>query len=373
MVMHRREFLSARQVARFAGHALGAAQEVQSAIAESSSNEFALLRFARRAMATQFEVLLPFGADQALAKADEALNEIDRLEDQLSVYRADSELSRLNRRAADAVCRSARGTYVGPASRAGPAVPVEAGLFDLLRLAARVSRETEGAFDITAGALIKTWGFYRGPRRVPTKDERFAALERVGMRHVVLDPAERTVRYLRSGLEINLGSIGKGYALDRAAELLRSRWNVQTALLHGGQSSFYAIGSEPGTARGWSVGIRHPWIEGSRLAIVHLQDRALGTSAATYQHLEWQGRKLGHILDPRTGWPAENLASATAIAPTAAEADALATAFYILGADKTRAYCASHPGIGAILLPPGESAKPVPFGLAPDEFSLIDA
>src|SRR5262249_14969420 len=161
----------------------------------------------------------------------------------------------------------------------------------------------------SAGALIKAWGFYRGPRRVPPEPERRSVLGRVGMRHVVLDPEQRTVRYLRNGLEINLGSIGKGYALDRAARLLREHWNVTAGLLHGGHSSVYAIGSEPGRADGWGVGLRHPWDPARRLAVVRLRDRALGTSAATFQYLEYNGRKLGHLLDPRSGWPAEGMAS----------------------------------------------------------------
>src|SRR5262249_38756536 len=122
--------------------------------------------------------------------------------------------------------------------------------------------------------------------------------------------------------------------------------------------------------RGWPVGIRHPRRPDCRLAVLRLRDRAVGTSAATFQNLEYNGRKLGHILDPRTGWPAEGVASASAIAPTAAEADAPATAFFILGVAQTWAYCESHPAIGALLLPAGEDAQPVVLGLAPHEIEL---
>jgi thiamine biosynthesis lipoprotein len=102
------------------------------------------------------------------------------------------------------------------------------------------------------------------------------------------------------------------------------------------------------------VGIQHPWKPDRRLAVVRLRDQALATSAATFQHLEYEGRKLGHLLDPRTGWPAEGIASATAIAPTAAEADALATAFFVLGAEPTQRYCNNRLNVGAILLPENE-------------------
>jgi thiamine biosynthesis lipoprotein len=303
-------------------------------------------------MATRFEVLLPYGTPNALAIAGTAFEEIAQLEQQLTVYHDSSEISRLNQLA----------PFL--------AVPVEERLFDLLTLSARLTQETEGAFDITAGALIKAWGFFRGPRRMPSNEERSEALNRVGMKQVVLDAEGRTVRYHTPGLEINLGSIGKGYALDRVAERLWEEWNLSAALLHGGHSSVYAMGSEPGTGRGWAVGLSHPWEPERHLAVVHLRDRALGTSAATFQHLEYNGRKLGHILDPRTGWPAEGLASASVVAPTAAEADALATAFFILGVDRARAYCAAHPGIGAVLLPEGESARPAVIGLAPSDLDL---
>ena len=350
--MNRRDFLDPRSLAHAAGQMLGAVEELQGLAPTSAEDEVALLRASHRAMATTFEVLLLYGIPNALTIAGGAFAEIDRLEQQLTVYRDTSEVSRLNRLAA------------------ATAVPVEEGLFCLLSLAARITEETEGAYDITAGALIKAWGFYRGPRRVPSEEERVAALSRVGMRHVLLDEEARTVRYLRRGLEINLGSIGKGYGLDRVAGRLRG-CGLSTALLHGGQSSVYAMGGGPVDGRGWTVGIRHPWDLERRLAVVRLHDRALGTSTATFQHLEYNGQKLGHILDPRTGWPAEEVALASVVAPTAAEADALSTAFFILGVDKARAYCEKHPDIGALLLPRDESARLEIFGLAPHEVSVI--
>ena len=260
-------------------------------------------------------VVLPFGTPDALAAGRGRLRPIDRLEDQLTVYRDTSEVSRLNRAAAT------------------PPVPVEDGLFDLLQLAARITAETGGAFDVTAGALIKAWGFFRGPRRVPSDAERAAALERVGMRHVVLDPetahgalsaarAGDQPRQHRQGLRPRPGG---GDPAARAGI-------CSAALLHGGHSSVYAIGTTPDDDRGWAVGIAPPvGRRTARSARVWLRDRALGTSAATFQYLEYDGRKLGHVLDPRTGWPAAGMASASVVAPTAAEADALSTAFYVLG------------------------------------------
>jgi thiamine biosynthesis lipoprotein len=301
-------------------------------------------------MATTFEVCIPFGTVGALAAAQSALDLIDDLEAQMSVYRTDSDVSRINRLAAS-----------------GP-VPVESHLFSLLARAARITAETQGAFDITAGPLIKCWGFYSRSHRIPSALERAEALGRVGMSNVLLDSDRQRIQYRREGVEINLGSIGKGHALDRAAEILRQNRDLQSALLHGGHSSVYALRAGPGDD-GWRVGIRHPWRPGERLAIVRLCDRALATSAATFQHLEHEGRKLGHILDPRTGWPAEGMASASVVAPSAAEADALATAFFVLGVEPAREYCAGHSDVGAVLLLAGES-MPVVLGLTSDQVAV---
>src|SRR5262249_29983649 len=339
--MNRRDFLHPRRLARSAGHVLGALDALRPPVADPEPADFALVRCARRAMATTFEVMVPFCVPAGGEAAEDARDKSDRLESHLTVYREDSEISRLNRRAV------------------AEEVPVEDGLFDLLSLAARLCRDTGGAFDVSVGALIKAWGFYRRRAALPSPGERAEAMTRVGMRHVVLDPARRTVRFRRPGLEINLGSIGKGYARDRAAGLLREGWRLAGAMVDGGHSSLLAVGTPRGAGRGWAVRIRHPWDRQSFLGAVRLHDRALGTSAATFQHLEYNGRKLGHILDPRSGWPAEGMASASVVAPTAAEADALATAFFILGVDKALAYCQAHPGIGAVLLPPGEAAVAV--------------
>jgi thiamine biosynthesis lipoprotein len=355
--MNRRDFLQPRRLAHNAGQVLGAIDELADTLASAGETDAPpieektlLLHLRRQAMATNFEIILPFGTPAAVEMGEEAFDLLDRLEEQMTVYQQSSEISRLNQQAS-----------------AGP-VRVERRLFGLLELAARIHRETEGAYDITAGALIKAWGFFRGPRRVPSDEEREAARRCVGMDKVTLDSERHTVRYQRPGIEINLGSIGKGYALDRMARKMRGK-GYRQMLLHGGTSSVYAGGCPADDERGWQVAILHPWELSRRLAQVWLCDRALGTSAATHQHLEYNGKKLGHILDPRTGWPASGIASASVLAPSAAEADALSTAFYVGGLALAQRYCAAHRGIAAILLPEGEGAEPVAIGLSPDEFS----
>ena len=349
--MNRREFLHPRRLMSVAGPVLGIADELEAPA--PSNSEPVMLRFARRAMATTFEVILPFATAAAHAMAQAALDEIDRLESQLSVFRDTSEVSRLNARAAHHPVR------------------VERNLFDLLALADKIHRETEGAFDISVGALIKTWGFFRRAGRVPTPEERAAVRERIGMKHVVLDTERQSVFYERQGLEINLGSIGKGYALDRAIALLGHRYDTTNILIHGGHSSMFALGNESPGACGWTIGVADPQRPQHRRGHLHLRNRAMATSAATQQYFEHEGRKLGHLLDPRTALPAEGMLSATVTAPTAAEADALATAFFILGIEKARAYCEQHGQVGAVLITADAPHRLVVCGQAVDEVEVL--
>ena len=279
-------------------------------------------------MACQFDVYLnagqnPAGTEAALA----ALELVEALEDQMTVYREHSEISRLNRTAAERP------------------VVVERRLFGLLQQAVELHGATEGAFDITSGPLSRVWGFYRRAGRVPSPAELEEARQRVGSRWLKLDSEAGTVQFLRPGMEINLGAIGKGYALDRCAELLLER-GVGDFLIHGGQSSILARGARGGPAgpnRGWCVALRHPLKHDQRLAEVWLRNRALGTSGSGQQFFHYQGRRFGHILDPRTGLSVEGILSATVLAPTAALADALSTAAFVMGLDKSLEFCGRHP------------------------------
>ncbi|MFM7070262.1 MAG: FAD:protein FMN transferase [Planctomycetota bacterium] len=340
----RRDFLAGRAVSQAAQAAARAAAD--KALAENSAGmerrpHSYVMHVGRSVMACEFEIMLnagehPEGPDAALRALDLA----DSLEAQLTVYRETSEVSRLNSQAAR-----------------GP-VLIEKGLFDLLSLATRIGIETNAAFDITSGPLSKAWGFYRRAGRLPSEEELAAARERVGHQHLVLDAERQTVAFRRAGVEINLGAIGKGYALDRCADSL-TREGIDNFLIHGGTSSILGRGSRAGLMEGessWLVAVRHPLRPEQRLAEVRLRDRALGTSGSASQFFFHQGRRLGHVLDPRTGWPAEQVLSATVLAPTAALADALSTAFYVMGPDGAAAYCAAHPEIGALLILPDSRA-----------------
>jgi thiamine biosynthesis lipoprotein len=294
--------------------------------------DLTLLRVSRRAMATKFEIAIPVGTPHALDAANEALDLIDALEDQLTIYR-ESEVTRLNATAAE------------------QPVIVEKNLFALLQQCAILTNDTAGAFDAAAGTLSRCWGFTKREGRIPTYTELAEAVASTGFRHVILNADTEAVRFRRAGLEINLGAIGKGYALDRAAELLQSKWNITSALLAGSGSSVLALGRPPTDFRGWGVSIRHPSDDSRTLGTVYLKDSALGTSAATYQSFEYNGRTYGHVIDPRTGQPADGMQSASCVAPTAAEADAISTAFFVAGSQWAAEYCKSRTHLGAVLLP----------------------
>ena len=305
-------------------------------------------------MGSYFEVRLGANTPGAVELAERALDLIDALESQLTVYRDDSELSRVNATA-----------HLGP-------VKVESGLFQLLRRGVALGAETGGAYDLTTGALSAAWGFFKGPKRVPDDATLADARARTGAHHLTLDLDHQTVAFDRPGVIINLGSIGKGYAIDRAVKVVRDHWWPTSALVHGGRSSLYALGSPPGRfGDRWQVALRNPFRPETPLGLLRVRNRGMGTSGTSFQRFEADGRVFGHILDPRTGEPANGPASVTVLAPTAAEADALSTAFYLLGAEAAAGYVNDHPGIAAVFVEEGPadgSPRVVTFGLGDDDY-----
>lgn len=344
----RRDFLTGKALARVSGEAAPGRGEGAAVGPRDTGAETCLIRATRSAMACDFEVALNAGQyEQGTEAALRALDLVDALEDELSYFRPDSQISRINRTA-----------HLEP-------VALEPPLFELLELALRIHAETEGAWDITATPLWEAWGFARRAARPPTPEQLAEARAAVGSQWIELDPQRRTIFLKRPGVRLNLGSIGKGHALDRAAALLTEA-GVGDFLFHAGQSSVAARG-RPWVARdaaggarpGWSVGIRHPLRPEEQLAEVLLEDCALGTSGSRFQFFRHRGRRFGHILDPRTGQPAEGVLQATVVAPSAAVADALSTAFYVMGPEKARDYCRTRPEIAALLVCPSSEGSAV--------------
>ena len=300
------------------------------------------IRVHRRAMACRFEITLESGDAAAVPAARDALNAIDRLEDALSVFRDASVISAINRQAAH------------------EPVAIDDETFALLRLCADLFAQTGGAFDITSTPLSRCWGFLQRDGRVPDAAALREARSRVGFDGVRLDAASRAVRFARPGLELNLGAIGKGYALDRVASTMR-RAGAGHALMSAGRSSMLALGGRRG---GWFVELVSLRAGGSPLADVHLHDAAIGTSGAGDQFVIVDGVRYGHVIDPRTAVPASGVESASAIASSAAVADALSTAFLVGGVALAEAYCARTPEVMAVVTEEG-AALPRVFGRHP--------
>ena len=253
------------------------------------------------------------------AAADAAFDEVRQLDDLLSNYKPDSEWSEVNRRAA-----------------AGP-MKVSPELFQVLSACAGYSRESEGAFDITVGPLMKVWGFYKGSGHLPHRAEVQAAMTKVGYRHMHLDPAAQTVWFDRPGVEIDPGGIGKGYAVDRMVEILRKN-GIQIALVAGSGSSIYGMGAPPDEPRGWRVDIKNPWDTRKSAAEVFLKDMSMSTSGSYEKFFRAEGRIYAHIMDPRTGYPAAGSVSVSVIAPRTLDSEAWAKPYFVNG----RQWAAQH-------------------------------
>ncbi len=315
-----------------------------------------LLSVSRSAMACEFEALFnQFEYPQAADLAIEALDLIEQLEARLSIYKPRSDLSVLNRYGSQR------------------AIPLSHDSMTLLRLAQDIHAWTDGAFDITAGSLSDVWGFSRRQGVMPSREQIADALQCVGSQLLELDVPAGQGRLLRAGVQTNPGGIGKGYALDRAAQRLE-RGGVADFMLHGGLSSVVARGQRqhPQTGGGWLVSLRHPWRLEQVLGTIRLRDQALGPSGSGKQFFHFGGQRYSHIIDPRSGWPAQGLMSATVICRSGAVADALATALFVMGPQAAREFCKNHSEVGAILIFTSErEARPQTelFNLTSDQWT----
>lgn len=271
---------------------------------------------ARRAMGTRFELVLNGESESYLQGVAEAIfEEISRLDAKLSYYNDSSDINDINAHAAKRM------------------VLADPPLFHLLTQAKAWSEKTGGAFDITIAPLLRCWGFVGGMGAKPDPEAIEEARKRVGMSHVRLYPECCGVEFDVEGVEIELGSIGKGYALDCAAEMLRD-YEITSALLHGGTSSVCAIGAPP-DAETWNIAIQKPFAqtEGEHIAHVSLKNNSLSVSAPTYKSFEHNGERYGHVIDARTGYPAPRHALAAIVCNSALEGDVCSTALLARGSE----------------------------------------
>lgn len=249
---------------------------------------------------------------------EQALDEVDRIDRLMSHYKAESPLSRINRDAA-----------VSP-------VTVEPELFDFIAEAMRYSRDSDGAFDITVGPLMKVWGFFRGEGKLASDHDIETVRPVIGWQHVIMDAERRTIRFDRPGVELDLGGIAKGYAVDRVVKILKAA-KVNAALISAGGSTIYGLGAPP-NRNAWTVAIQDP-VDSDKVAReVELKDRALSVAGSSEKSFEVDGVRYSHIMDPRIGRPVQGVLSVAVITTTGTEGDALDDAFFVLGPVRSKKY-----------------------------------
>jgi thiamine biosynthesis lipoprotein len=292
----------------------------------------------RPAMGTKFTIYL-YAPDQETAAAafGAAFEEIERVEEDLSTYRPTSELSRINHTAGH------------------QSITTDPETFRLLQISLGYGAKTGGAFDVTVGPLMRAWGFFRGQGKYPADAELAEARAQVGWQRVVLDPRNRTLRFDQDGVELDLGGIGKGYAADRVAEVLRDA-GIKAALVDAGSSTIYALGAPPGKSA-WRVRISRPGHPRYTLAMVSLRDTSVSTSGSYEKFFRLNGHVYCHIMDPRIGKPVEGMLQTTVIAPSAMDSDALSTSTFVLGPFRAKPLLRTMAGTAALWVE-GQAAAP---------------
>ena len=345
---NRRDFLTGRAARQeFERHGNELAEELISP-RTGAPDSGDTVRLSTRAMNCEFSVVLnPSRERRPLMIASDALDLAHAIENQLTVYRETSDLLALNQQAG------------------GAPVAVSEDLYLLLARAMEIARETQGAFHPLAAPLNALWRDCRKLGRIPESLELEKALKLSDLSGARFDEVTHSIALPNPGMGFDLGGMGKGYTLDKMADFLLQE-GIGDFLLSGGHSSLLARGTH--LTQGWPVGIRHPQFPRKRLASWMLTDCGFSASGSGVQYFRHQGRRYGHIFDPRTGWPVDHMLSVAVTAPSAAVADALSTAFSVLTQEETEAYCARHPEVGAILLPPplpGSTLKPVVLNIDP--------
>ncbi len=275
-------------------------------------------RFSHFAMATEFVVLIRSADPLYAAQASQAaFSELDRLEQEFSRFQPQSDVARIRR--------------LTP----GRSMVVGLDTFSCLQKCMALYLATQGAFDVTVGSLYEIWLNPDKSLRQPTLTEIEQAGGKTGLHHLFLDESSYSVAVDLEGLQLDLGAIGKGYAVDSMAAVLKE-WGIEQALLHGGTSSVYAFGREPS----WTVSISHPLDHQNIYRQLALHHRAMGGSGL---------QKGQHIIDPRWGRPVHRHLASWVLAADAASADALSTAFMVMNLDEIMAFCESRRDIQAVV------------------------
>jgi thiamine biosynthesis lipoprotein len=282
-------------------------------------------------MGTLFRIKLYAKSEaQAQSAFRAAFDRVSRLDETLSDYKPHSELS-----------------TIAWTSVRHP-VPVSDDLFRVLSAAQKMAERTDGAFDITVGALTHLWRESRKTGRVPNSQELQSAVRRCGFRKLHLNSAKQSVSVNMPGMELDAGGIAKGYAADEALLVLRHSGVTQALVAASGD---LALGDPPPGKAGWLVGVDSLDSAGQPFTrVLSLANAAVSTSGDSEQYMDKGGKRYSHILDPRTGMALTNQLTATVVAPTSTEADAAATAVSVLGRDEGLIFIEKQTGMAALFV-----------------------
>ena len=306
--------------------------------APGSGPAVAHYRGSHASMGTTYRIqLYGAGREDLPLVAESAFDEVDRIDRLMSVYKRNSAVSFINRRAGREPVR------------------VEPELFDFLQRCLAFSRQSRGAFDVTVQPLMRAWGFFGGEGRLPPETELRQVLQRVGYRKLSLDPGRLTVRFGRDGMALDLGGIAKGYAVDRVVSLLRE-YRIESALVSAGGSTVFGLGTPPGKTA-WKIKVRDPAFprDPQRSALtVALENRCLSISGSYENSFSVEGVTYSHIMDPRNGRPVRGLLSVAVVAGTGMEGDALDNALFVMGPKKAQGYLKRYPRVQAYYFLPLE-------------------
>ncbi|MBZ4676955.1 MAG: thiamine biosynthesis protein ApbE [Anaerophaga sp.] len=264
-------------------------------------------------MGSRFDItVVAENEEQGKAYVDTAIAEISRIEKLISSWHPNTQTSEINRNAG-----------IKP-------VKVDKELFDLIQRAISISKLTDGAFDISYASMDKVWKFDGSMSEMPTAEAIKKSVEKVGYENIVLDEYNQTVFLTKEGMKIGFGAIGKGYAADKAKQLLMDKGVVAGIVNASGDMNTW--GKQP-NGKDWMVAITNPLNKNNAFALLPLKQGAVVTSGDYEKYVEFDGVRYAHIINPKTGYPATGIISVTVFAPSAELADALATSVFVMGKD----------------------------------------
>jgi len=306
----------------------------------SGTSSAALHKSSRLLLGTLVEVSIPGNPEKAASAAQAVFDEIKRIED-LTSFHKPSALTAIN-----------------DAAGAGP-VKADAELLGLIATSMRTAEKTGGAFDPTVGALSRLWSFSAGEPRLPERSEIDDALTRVGWNRVRVDPPAQTIGLSKKGMALDLGGIAKGYALDRAREVLKEH-GIADALVNAGGDVLVMGEKEPG--KPWRVGVQDPRNPREVVAVVAVKDRIILTSGDYERFFDKDGKRYHHILDPKTGYPAEGVQSVTSVATSGVQAEPLGATVFVKGIEDGLKYVQSLGDVEALVIDGHGSVHMTPGG-----------